>query len=138
MKKTQIINLPLIVLLICLSVALSFASIDQVFSATGKLLSLKGPGQATKATRLGDLPYGVREKISHHLRQVEYEISKFERRLPSGKTSLYRAFNRKQNLAAYFTERGIHLLPGSGGEPTWRLEMTLSSCGYAETLEPVK
>jgi len=138
MKKTSIIYLPLIVLLICLSGALSFAGSTQVFADSGELLLVKGPGQETQATHLGDLPVGVREKISDHLRQAQYEVSKFERKLPSGKTSLYRASNRKQNLAAYFTERGIHLLPGGRGEPAWHLEMALSGCGYAGALEPVK
>jgi hypothetical protein len=138
MKKKWIIFLSVIVLHICFLSKLSIGECTKVSNDTGKMLSIQGSGQETKETNLEDLPVGVREKISHHLLQAEYKISHNKEELSSGKSSLYRAYNRKQNLAVYFTEQGIDLLPGRRGKPAWHLEMTLSSWGYPDAMEPIK
>ena len=71
-----------------------------------------------QVTRLSDLPPQAQDKISQHLKEAEYEVSRHERMLPSGKASAYRAFNRTQNLNAYFNEEGVNLLPKGKGEPS--------------------
>ncbi|MEA3417456.1 MAG: hypothetical protein U9R02_15160 [Thermodesulfobacteriota bacterium] len=65
-----------------------------------------------KATEmcLADLPAPVREKISLNMQKAEYKVSGHSRPLPSGTKSIFRTFNRNQNLSAYFNERGVHFL----------------------------
>ena len=89
-------------------------------------------------TRLADLPALAREKISQHMQKAEFEVSRFERTLPSGKTSTFQAFNRNQNMSAYFTDQGVHVLPNGQMEPAWHLEMILSGYGYDGAMEPVQ
>ena len=86
--------------------------------------------QKDREMQLNDLPAKARDKISRHLQKTDYEVNRYESTLPSGKTRRYQAFNRKQNIRAYFTEQGIHLIPKGKGEPSWHLEMTLSGWGY--------
>lgn len=88
-----------------------------------------------RGMRLADLPAMDRERISQHLRKADYEVSRCETTLPSGTTSLYRASNRNQDLSAYFTGHGVHLLPHGRGEQAWHLEMTLSGYGYEGAME---
>jgi len=90
------------------------------------------------AARLAYMPVLVRERISQHLQKVEYEVSRFERTLPSGEISTYRAFNRNQNMNAYFTDKGVHLLQNGKEAPAWHLEMTLTGYGYDGAMAPVQ
>ena len=77
-----------------------------------------------KEIRLADLPDKARSKIFQHLKKAEYDLSRYEKKLPSGKMSSYRAFNRKQDMTAYFTDQAVHLMPNSDGDPVWHLEMS--------------
>jgi hypothetical protein len=86
--------------------------------------------QKDSALWIADLPAVTKEKISQHLWKPFYDVGRYEQASPAWKTCKYRAFNRNNNLSAYFTGQGLHLLPISIGEPSWHLAMTLSGYGY--------
>jgi len=110
MKKTSIIFFPVIVLLAYLLCTPCFGAADNVSMNKGIQASLRF-FQKDREMQLNDLPAKARDKISRHLQKAEYEVSRYESTLPSGKTSRYQTFNHKQNISIYFTEQGIHLLP---------------------------
>ncbi|NWH04496.1 CARDB domain-containing protein [Desulfobacter latus] len=117
MKKPTILSLALIPMaLLCIL-------------AIGSQANPSPASEKQSVTRLTDLPHQVQEKISHQLLTAEYEVQRFDKTLPSGETATYRAFNRNQNMSAYFTGNGIHLLSNSES-PSWDIEMRLSVCGY--------
>ncbi len=111
---------------------------------TNKALVLKNEHASSdlskkqSVARLAYLPVLGRERISQHLQKAEYEVSRYERTLPSGEISNYRAFNRNQNMNAYFTDKGVHILQNGKEAPTWHLEMTLSGYGYDGAMAPVQ
>jgi spore coat protein U-like protein len=134
MKKTSNIFLTVIVLSAYFLCVPCLGTTNHFSHSKAEQLSSEAL-QKDRVTRLVGLPEKAREKISQHLRKAEYEVSKCERTLLSGKTSNYLAFNRNQNLSAYFNEQGVHLLPNGQGEPAWHLEMTLSAYGYDGAME---
>jgi len=136
MKKTSNSFLPIIFLLVYLIYIPCLGSANEVSINGGKQTSYN-LFQKDREMRLADLPTKAKEKISQHLQKAGYEVKRCERTLPSGKTIIYRAFNRNQNISAYFTDQGIGLIPNGKGEPAWHLEMTLSSFGYDGAMESV-
>jgi hypothetical protein len=77
-----------------------------------------------------DLPALDQDKISQRMENIEYRMSRCEEILPSGRTSRYRAFNRNNNMSAYFTDQGVHVLYEGRKEPDRYLEMIFSGYGY--------
>ena len=137
MKKISGPFLPIIFLLVFLLYVPCLGAANKSSNQVDKQTPHHGFEKA-KQMRLSDLPAKARAKISQQLQKAEYDVSSYEKKLPSGKTSSYRAFNRKQNMTAYFTDQAVHLMPNSKGDPAWHLEMTLSGYGYKGTIEPVR
>ena len=137
MKKLIALCISAIVLLACLSNIASYAAANSASVEEGNEDS-SDLFRKDSGMRLGDLPAKAREKISRHLQKAEYEVSRCEKSLPSGKTISYRAFNRNQNMIVSFAEQGISLLENGNKEPAWHLEMTLSSYGFDGAMVPVR
>ena len=139
MKKMSGISLPVMVFLVCFLCSPSFGAANNVSVKRSKRHS-SGVLQRHEVTKLADLPVEAREKISQQLQKAEYEVNRYEKKLPSGKTSAYRTFNRKQDMSVYFTDQSIHLIPNGKEEPAWQLEMSFSGYGYkgAAVLVPHK
>lgn len=111
-----------------------------VYSSIDKQPSLDSLHQE-RTTRLSELPAYVRDKINHHLRKAELEITICNKTLPSREIGKYKAANFPQNLNAYFNEKGMHLLPIKSEKQNWHLSMTLAAYGYdgaMKQINPVK
>ena len=129
MKKSSNTFLPALVLCAYLLCPLSFGEAKDNSKISGQQASTH-LYQKTNDMRLGNLPINTRDRILQHLKKAEYEIDSYERILPSGKISRYRAFNRNENMSIYFSDHGVHLLPRGKGDLSWHLEMMFSGCGY--------
>lgn len=82
-----------------------------------------------------DLPSEIKEKIVRHMQRTDYDIHREKRKLSSIQDSLYSAFNRNQNMDAFFTHDSVHLLSSRKIDPEWHLEMKLSAYGYEGTMK---
>ena len=137
MKKTSNFLCKAIVFLAFLFCTPGLSIANPTFSdATNKIFLTKAKHSSShllkkqRFTRFSDLPTPDGNKISQHMHKVEYDVSRFERTLPSGKTSTYRAFNRNHNMSAYFTDQGVHMIPNGQREPAWYMEIIFSGYGY--------
>ena len=135
MKKTSFLFSPIVFLLVYPVVVPCLGAANKIPIRADKQAS-HHRFEKDKQMRLSDLPATVRSKISQHLQKAECELSRCEKKLPSGKTSTYRAINRKKDMTAYFTGQDIFLIPNVKGDSAWHLEMALSGYGYrgAKTL----
>ena len=145
MKKTSNFFFFVIAFSVYLLCAPSISTANNIFPGeTNKALVHKDKRTSSdlskqqSAARLAYMPVLVRERISQHLQKVEYEVSRFERTLPSGETSTYRAFNRNQNMKRLFYRSRGSRAPNGQEAPAWHLEMTLSGYGYDGAMAPVQ
>ncbi len=93
------------------------------------------PLSKEKIIPMSVFPSKVRKKIYQHLHRSDYEVSSCESTLPSGKTYAYQASNYRHNINAFFSEKGLRLLPIGTGKPSWQLGMTLYGYGYRGAME---
>ena len=129
MKKSSNIFLPVLVLSAYLLCPFSIGDAKDI-SLDGGKQPASHRYQKNSEKRFRGLPAKARNKIFQHLQDAEYAVDRYEKTLPSGQISRYRAFNPNENISVYFTDHGIQLLPRGKGDFSWQLEMIFSGFGH--------
>jgi hypothetical protein len=103
----------------------------------GALAASPGPAAGAAAGRGGPADAGWLDRVQQEIAAQEYELSWQEQPVLPDLGPAWHAPNRAHGLRTYFREDGIHVVPRTEAEPSWRWSLSLKAYGRGTTVWPV-